>query len=341
MSYRSIGEGRTKILVDGRWHGPHGIGRFATEVIRRLPEVSVLQGGTPVLHPFEPMWLSARILRERPSVYFTPGFNPPLSCDIPFVFMIYDLIHLHVPEETGWSKAFYYNLYLKRAARRAFKVLTVSEYSRKTILDWTKLPPERVMVVGAGVGQAFGPFGEIYSPGYKYLLYVGTHKPHKNIPRMIEAFARAAIPASIRLVLTGEASTATVRAAAELGGRVIFAGVVPERQLAAYYRGAVALLFPSLYEGFGIPPLEAMACGTPVITSNVTSLPEVTGSAALYVDPTDTEAIAKAVECIVTNANVVQTLKERGLERSRRFCWDAVATKVQRVLLEAREGESE
>src|SRR5712691_10842360 len=98
--YRSASRGGGKILVDGRWLGPHGIGRFASEVISRLPDVSVLQGGLSVLHPLEPMWLSAKILRERPAVYFTPGFNPPLCSHSPFVFMIYDLIHLHVPEES-------------------------------------------------------------------------------------------------------------------------------------------------------------------------------------------------------------------------------------------------
>jgi glycosyltransferase involved in cell wall biosynthesis len=327
-------DGKT-ILVDGRWRGPHGIGRFSSEVIGRLPDVSVLQGGTPVLHPFEQIWLSARLLQERPAVYFTPGFNPPLSCRVPFIFMICDLIHLHVAEERAWSKTCYYNVHLKRAARQAFKVLTLSEYSRKMILDWAKLPPERVMVVGCGVGQTFGPSGEVHTPGYKYLLYVGTHKPHKNIARMIEAFAKASIPASIRLVLTGEASAATKQAAAALGSRVVLAGVVPESQLPMYYRGAIALLFPSLYEGFGLPPLEAMACGTPVITSNVTSLPEVTGRAALYVNPTETEAIAKAVECVVTSPGVARFLREQGLERARRFCWDAVAAKVQGVLVEA------
>src|SRR6185369_8406271 len=145
-------EYRKRILVDGRWCGPHGIGRFASEVIGRLHDVSVITDGIPVLHPMDPMWLSARIRREQPAVYFTPGFNPPLSCKVPFVFMIYDLIHLHVPEEVAWSKICYYNLHVKRAAHRAFKILTVSEYSRKMILDWAKLQPESVEVVGVGVG---------------------------------------------------------------------------------------------------------------------------------------------------------------------------------------------
>lgn len=203
-------------------------------------------------------------------------------------------------------------------------------------MEWAKLPAERVMVVGAGVGQGFEPCGESYQPGFRYLLYVGTHKPHKNIPRMIEAFVKAAIPPSVRLVLTGEASPATLQAAAAAGSRIVLAGVVPERNLAMYYRGATALLFPSLYEGFGIPALEAMACGTPVIPSNVTSLPEVTGRAALYVNPTETKSISKVIECVVTNADVRCALREYGLERSRLFCWESVAAKVQGVLVEAR-----
>ena len=326
---------RDKILVDGRWCGPHGIGRFASEVISRLSDVRVMRDGHPLLHPMEPMWLSARIRRERAAVYFTPGFNPPISCRIPYIFMIYDLIHLKVAEETGWSKSCYYNLHLRRAARKAFRILTVSEYSRQMILDWARLPPESVEVVGIGVGSSFAPSGKSHEPGYDYLLYVGAHKPHKNIPRMIEAFGKADIPEGVRLILTGEPCPATIRAAATLRGRIVLAGVVSENDLPMYYRGATALLFPSLYEGFGMPALEAMACGTPVVVSNVTALPEVTERAAIYVDPTATEAIAKGIELVVGDPGIGRTLRKLGLERARLFRWEAVAAKVQGVLSEA------
>lgn len=322
-------------LVDKRWVGPHGIGRFAREVAARLDHAESLSG-LPLLHPLEPFWISVRIWRRSPRVYFSPGFNPPLFSSVPFVFTLHDLIHLEVPEEASLPKRAYYRLLVKPAARRAFRVLTVSEYSRQRILDWAGLAPEQVIVVGNGVDAAFGPVGRRHSPGYPYVLYFWNGKPHKNAGRLLEAFAR--LPdGQVRLLISSAPDLELRHQALRLGiaHRVVFAGGIPEAELPDYYRGALALAFPTLYEGFGLPALEAMACGAPVLTSNVTSLPEVVGDAAVLVDPYDVESIAEGLRRVVSDEQLRQDLRARGLVRAGQFSWDETGTRVRRVLEQA------
>lgn len=324
------------MLVDARWTGAHGIGRFAGEVLARLPNARRVEVGPAPLSLTDPIWLSVRLAALRPPVFFSPGFNPPLFSPAPFVFTIHDLIHLDVPQEASLTKRAYYELVVKPAARRAFRVLTVSEYSRRRILKWANLPPERVVVVGNGVDAAFGPRGPRHEPGYPYVLYFWNGKPHKNMARVLEAFAR--LPESeLRLVFSSPPDPETRHRALRLGisHRVVFADGIPEGELPAYYRGARVLAFPTLYEGFGLPALEAMACGTPVLTSNTTSLPEVVGDAALQVDPHDVDAIAGGLRRLLGDEALRATLRARGMERAKQFRWETVAARVRQVLEEA------
>jgi len=322
------------ILADARWLGPHGIGRFAREVLDRLPGIhSVPALGKP-LHPLDPVLLSWLLWRLRPQVYFSPGFNPPLWSPVPVVFTIHDLIHLCLPGETSLAKRLYYQHVVRPAAQQAYRVLTVSRYTQQAILDWTGLPQERVVVVGNGVGAVFCPYGVQHAPGYPYLFYVGNRKPHKNVPRLLQGFARSGLSRDVRLILTGtpEATTSQQLRALKLQDRVVYAGQLTDTELAAYYRGAMALVCPSLYEGFGLPPLEAMACGTPVVTSNRTALPEVVGDAALVIDPYDVEAIAWGIQCAVQDSTLRQVLRQKGLERAQQFTWERTAARVWQVL---------
>jgi glycosyltransferase involved in cell wall biosynthesis len=329
----------TFILVDARWIGPHGIGRFAKEVIDRLPGVERLSGGLPLLSPAEPFWLSLEVNRRRPAVYFTPGFNPPLSSKVPVVFTIHDLIHLRFKEEGSFLKEMYYRYVVRPAARKSARLLTVSEYSKQEILDWTGLSGERVRVVYNGVSPAFTARGYAYTPRYPYLLCVLNAKPHKNLERTLEGFAQSGVSSEIGLLLRMSPSQQIFDFLHKLGlrDRVEFIGQVSDEELAALYRGAVALLFPSLYEGFGLPPLEAMACGTPVLTSNLTSLPEVVGDAALLVDPYDVEAIAHGIRRLVEDSALREELRRKGLERAKLFTWERTAELTWNVLQEAAE----
>jgi glycosyltransferase involved in cell wall biosynthesis len=326
--------------VDARWlesggrRNVRGLARVGQEVTRRLPQLERLDGGPPLLHPAEPLWLTTVLARRRPDVFYSPGFNAPPTCPVPFVFTVFDLIHLHVPEESGKGKRAYYHLHVKPAVRRARAVLTGSEYSRAQIVEWSGVDPGRVVVIRAAAGDAFTPAGEAHEAGYPYLLYVGNHKPHKNLARLLRAFAQVREDPSLRLLLAGtvEPDLLTLARTVGVADRLVFLGDVPDERLPALYRGAVALVFPSLYEGFGLPPLEAMACGTPVLSSLMTSLPEVVGDAAVAVDPLDVDSIASGIDRIVGDTQLRAELKARGLVRATEFSWDETARRTWHAL---------
>jgi glycosyltransferase involved in cell wall biosynthesis len=329
-----------EILADTRWIGPHGIGRFARETVQRLSDVTPLPTTLRLLHPFEPLWLGQLVRRLRPRVYFTPGFNPPFASPVPVVMTIYDLIHLRIPEESSLGKRIYYAQVVRRAARRGARVLTVSEFSKREILQWAGIDGSAVTVVGAGVDATFCPRGARHTPGFAYLLYVGNRRPHKNFARLLEAFAATALQ-NVRLLVSGALDAeldAAVRARG-LQGRVTCTGPIADADLPSYYRGARALLIPSLYEGFGLPGVEALACGTPVVAARAASLPEVLGDCALYVDPLQVESIADGIRTIVENDALGERLSAAGPERARLFRWDHVAQRVRGVIEEAADPE--
>lgn len=325
------------VAADFRWIGPHGIGRFAREVLKRLGGVRPAELGIGLLHPLDPLAQSIWLVRNRPQVYFNPGFTPPLYNPVPLVFVIHDLIHMRFARESSWSKRAYYSAVVRPASHRSFKVLTVSEFSRGEILEWSGLPEEHVVVVGNGVGAEFSPEGPKYKPGFPYLLCIGSPKPHKNLERMLAAYASSGLPGDVGLICTGRLSAEQRKLVHELriDSHVRFVGVVPDERLPDYYRGALALIFPSLYEGFGLPPLEAMASGTPVVASAATSIPEVVGDAALLIDPYDLEDMAQAIYRIASDSHLRRMLAGKGLERARRFSWEQTARRVERVLREA------
>ena len=324
------------LLADGRWRGPHGIGRFAAEVLRRLPAHGELAGGPRVLSPLDAPWRAWQILARRPRVFFSPGFNPPPVCPAELVFVLHDLLQVEMPGVATPATRAYYAAIVRPACRRAFRVLTVSEFSRSRILAWAGIPEERVVNVGNGAGYEFSCVGDRHQPGYGYIFYAGNFRPHKNVDRLLAAF-RALRDSNLVLVMTGPCDAAMAARVARHGvpARTRFTGIVSDAQLAAFYRGAELVVVPSLAEGFGLPALEAMACGTPVVASNTTALPEVTGDAALLVDPYDTGNIRQAIERVLYDRSLRASLRAAGLERARRFTWDAVAGRVQSVLQQA------
>ena len=303
------------IHYDPRWSGPHGIGRFADEIIARLPDARPLRIAARRLSLMDPLATTLAVGGLHSGIYFSPGFNPPLRSPVPFVFCMHDMIHLRFAGTSSPARRAYYRLVVGPAARRAFRVLTVSQHARGEILDWTGLPPERVEVVGNGVAAAFRPEGPRHEPGYPYFLYVGRREAHKNVERLFAAHAASRCGREVRL---------------------LFAEHLDDEQLAAHYRGAIALALPSLYEGFGIPIVEAMACGTPVLTSNATAIPETVGEGnALIVDPLSIDAIAAGLDRLAEDAALRAQLRQRGLMRAAAFSWETVAEKVGRVLKEA------
>jgi glycosyltransferase involved in cell wall biosynthesis len=324
------------LLADARWFGPHGIGRFARAVLQRLPDHARITSGPRPLSWVDPIWLSYQIAVRRPAVFFSPGFNPPAVCRIPLVITIHDLAHIQLPVLATYKRRLYYELLVRRASSRAHRVITVSEYSRGEILRWTRLPEDSVTNVGNGVDSVFRPEGPRYEPGFPYVLHVGNIRPQKNLDRLFCAFARIDDP-NLRLVLTAPKTAELIVRLRDSGihGRVHFPESVTDEDLPALYRGAILLAFPSLMEGFGLPPLEAMACGIPVVASRSAAIPEVVGDAALLVDPMDVNEIRDGMERVLEDRDLQCSMRNAGLVRARLFRWDTVAAKVNRVIQEA------
>ena len=322
------------LYADQRWIGDHGIGRFARHVLNGLDYRQVPLESSPAA-PLDSLSL-ARALRPltRHDLFFSPGYNTPVFCRAPFVFTIHDLTHIHCPEAGRPHIRFYYATLMKRACHRAVRILTVSEFTKKQIVDWSGVAPEKVVNVGNGVDPAYEPCGDSYGFPFPYLLSVSNRKPHKNELRIVEAFGKAKLDSAIRLIFTGDPTPMLYRwiERNQLHSRVEFVGTVPEARMPALYRGATALIFPSLYEGFGLPIVEAMTCGTPVVTSNLAAMPEVAGDAAFLVNPRSVDEMSKAMEQIVGDAPLRQKLSKDGIARSASFSWRSTVARVSAVL---------
>lgn len=307
--------------------------------------------------PMPRLWthvrLSSEVLRHPPDVLFIPAHVLPLGAPLVrrmrTVVTVHDLGYLRYPEAHTTAQRLYLRLSTVWSARAASHLIAVSAATRSDLVRLAGISPDRITVVHHGVAERFRqPVADpararaIVGGDEPYFLYVGTVQPRKNLVRVIEAFADASrrlAGAGIAPVLViagkrGWLSEGIARRAAELGiaGRVRFAGYVADDDLPTLYREALAFVFPSLYEGFGMPVLEAMACGTPVLTSNSSSLPEVAGNAALVVDPLDTGAITEGMVCLACDAALRQELRQRGYQRAAQFTWDRCAEETLRVL---------
>ncbi len=261
------------------------------------------------------------------------------------VFTLHDLIFLFHPETHKPMNRWFLTLMMPRFLRAADAVIAVSECTKRDAVRAYGIPEEKITVIYEGVSPRFRPADpaaiaavrQKYGLPEHFILYVGTIEPRKNLTALLEAFAnlQSAI-GNLHLVFVGKKGwlyEGFFRRLRELGleERVHFTGYVPDEDLPVLYSAADLFVFPSLYEGFGLPVLEAMACGVPVVCSNTSSLPEVAGDAALLVDPTDVRALAAAMERALTDQALRATLRARGLERARRFTWEEAARRTLEV----------
>ena len=322
-----------KLLVDDRWFGATGIGRYAKEILQRAPSGNIIEHLSKtwaIKNPLTPFLLGLEINRKTPDLFWSPGFMPPMNSKCPFIVTVHDLIHLRYG---GKMQVIYYNEIIRPLLDKAVYVLTVSEYSKNEILDWTGLSPGKVVSIYNAVSSGYTRVGGKFNPGYQYLLYVGNKRNHKNLQRLLTAFHEADVPDDLKLVLTGNETKTLSQLANKLKitDRLVFLGLVAEDDLPSIYRGAVAVVLVSLYEGFGIPIVESMACGTPVLASNVSAIPEVAGGAAYLVDPLNVDEISSGIEKLVNEETFRNKLIDRGVMRSHEFSWDYSAMKVWEI----------
>jgi glycosyltransferase involved in cell wall biosynthesis len=286
--------------------------------------------------------------REGVTLFHAPHYVLPPFVSCRSVVTIHDCIHLMFPQYLPNRLAHTYaRTAIRLAARRATRVLTVSESSKRDILRFVDVPPDKIDVIYNAYDERFGVepreedvvrVRERYQLHDEFVLYAGNVKPHKNLERLIEAFHLVHQRGldHLKLVLIGDdiSKYAALRRAVhrhQLHKYVRFLGYMPEETLAVLYRLAGVFVFPSLYEGFGLPPLEAMASGTPVVTSNLSSLPEVAGHAAVLVDPYDPQAIADGMYRVLTDAALRAELVQKGLARARQFSWEDSARRVRDI----------
>ncbi len=314
------------------------------------PSVQRHKLATPPHHPREQVALPIELLRFPVDVLHSPDFIPPFRRRCRSVITVHDLAYLRFPHLLTPESAHYYGQ-VARAVQSADQIIAVSHATKRDLLELLSADPEKITVVPSGVSQECRPLEpqeiehrrrDMGLPE-RYILFVGTLEPRKNLPTLLRAFARVWKAHRVPLVVVGGKGWLydelfQVKEELGLGDEVRFVGSVAAPQLVYYYNCATCLVLPSLYEGFGHPVLEAMACGTPVIASNVSSLPEIAGEAALLVSPEDVEGLAAALGRLLADGGLRQRLIGLGLQRAAAFTWEQTARQTLGVYHKAVQG---
>ncbi len=289
--------------------------------------------------------LSVQAHRARVSVYHAPHYTLPYCLSMRSVVTIHDVIHLRFPEYFSPLQRAYARFLISHACMAADAVIVDSEFSGKELRRYVACPAGKIHVIHLGVSGSFTPgeghsgpeeFTRKYRVGRRFLLYVGGLKRHKNVPCLLRAFAGLGSDPELQIVFIGErvdedAALKSLCVQCGISGRVLSLGWIPEDDLIAAYRAAAVVVLPSLYEGFGFPVLEAMACGTPVIGSNAASIPEVIGDAGILFDPQSEQDLAGAIRSVLSDQSLRDSLRERGLQRAKLFSWDRCAERTINV----------
>lgn len=313
----------------------------AVRIWPRLPLLRVLVG-IPVF-----------ACRHRIDLLHMTYIMPPV-CTVPCVVTVHDLSFEAFPDMFSPRTRMLLSWGVPFSVRRAARVITVSEHTKRDIVTRYGVPEEKIHVTYEAAAAVFQPVRDPerlatvrrrYGIPSQYVLAVGNLEPRKNLGTLLRAFRALRADGRIphRLVLVGKAGWQTSRLLAELQGEslandVIWTGYVPLEDLPALYSAAALFVYPSLYEGFGLPPLEAMACGTPVVGSNAAALPEVLGDGALLVSPYDVDGMATAIRSVLLDPGLARGLAERGRDRALTFSWERTARQTVKVYREALDG---
>ncbi len=361
-----------KIGIDARFYGGEqskGLGRYTQKLIEYLAEhdheneyVIFLQADsyrqwsiknenfTPVLAPYhwytfsEQVFMPFRIWREKVDFMHFPHFNVPLLYRKPFIVTIHDLIINHFPTDRATTlgpilyrfKHYAGQIVMKHAVKYSSKIITVSEFSKKDIIDYYSLPTKKVDVTYEAADVSAEPLTpdqtektlQKYGITSPFFLYIGNAYPHKNLELLLDVMKELKQSGEIpwKMVFVGKEDYFYARLkqqawANDVDEYTVFTGFIPDADLPALYQSAIAYIFPSLYEGFGLPPLEAMSYGAPVLAAKSSCIPEVLSDAALYFDPKSISGIIDAIQTVWSNAEVREKLRHKGYERVKQFSW--------------------
>jgi len=294
-------------------------------------------------------WSLPRVIKKhRASLFFSPDGYMPLHLKVPSMITIHDINFHHRPGDLPPSSRYYYRKYFPLFAEQSDRITTVSKYSMKDIADSYGISPDKIDVVYNGVNKVFTPLDQRevsrvrkkYTGGLPYFVFVGSFHPRKNLTRLMKAFDlfRDQSPGAYKLVIVGERMFMTAdidKSYANLKHKadIVFTGRLSPAKLRDVMGAASGLTFVPLFEGFGIPLLEAMNCDVPILTSNVTSLPEIAGKSAIYCDPMNIQDISKGMLSLVRQPDLQKALVSEGRKRRESFSWDLTADKVWKSLL--------
>ncbi len=332
------------VAFTGRWTLP--------SELAPTPHFQVRQSSLPTWKPsvrigWEQLLQPPAVAAEHLDLLHSTSYVQPLFCPTKSVVTMLDLSFLRMPGGFNrWNRA-YLSAMATITARRCDRILAISESTRQDVIRFMGVPPEKVQVTYLGVDPQYRPiedqallarFRREKQLPESFLLYLGTLEPRKNVERLVEAYAQVRKGWQIphKLVLGGAKGWLYGRIFERvrelgLGEDVIFTSYIPYNELPLWYNCAEIFIYPSLYEGFGLPPLEAMACGTAVITSSVSSLPEVVGNAAIMMNPLDVDAIADAIVKLLDNDSLRRRLQAEGPKQAAKFSWEEMAATTMRA----------
>ncbi len=363
-------QARKHIVIDARvvvQNQSHGIARYTDELIRNLKNIPspfdftlLVNANSPFLNQTWPDNIKFRVLRTswinflgqiellyhlnqlKPDLFHSPSFIVPLLSSVPLVTTIHDLNHVVLSENYSIFHRLYYSVLLARKIKRSKAVITVSSFSKQEIVNFFQVKSEHVKVIHNGISEKFqnpprrGDSAleavlKRYELPAEYILSIGNKKPHKNIVRLVEAWAKSSINLPLVLLSDFDNRLLEIAEASHKKHNLHFLRFVPNDALPSIYSGAKLFVYPSIYEGFGFPPLEAAACNVPVVVSNCSSLPEVMRDCAVYIDPSNTDEIAKVLEIAVAGSEEQRERMRRGIELVKTYSWSKAATETHRV----------
>ena len=354
-----------RIVIDARMIQPgtmHGIARYVYNLIQGLTTQGrsheffvVVNQNSPLYETkwpshislvpinanwigFSEQWELSRVLRDvKADLFHAPSFVAPLFCPCKLVMTIHDLNHLVLPQFYTPLHQFYYQVFVRRCIRMSEFILTVSNFSKREIVENLRVPEEKVFVTYNGVSESYRPVEDqeqlryvrdIYELPEKFIFCVSNNKPHKNVHNLVRAFCHANI--EMPLVLASPVDPKIIRMAEAFGKKhlIYFSKFIEEKHLPSVYSMTHLFVYPSTYEGFGLPPLEALACGAPVVVARSSSLPEVVGQAAIFTNPHDYQDIAKALERGLNDVELRAQLRKSGIEHATKFSWSDMTMKT-------------